>query len=178
MLFFINQLREKSVLCSAIPKPPTGGRREVLCLHPFGRPQNRHAGNRAIRPSETARASKSLKTRFAAAFPRCEFDIIYGEGVSKEGFHSRYGRCKQNHHKRPAHGSPTAISASDRRRGKTTQFPAPTPELCKEIEKAPATLSKHPMTKPLPSARTSPIPRMNNSKATALYAVHTEKHAG
>lgn len=176
-VIFINQLREKVGVMFGNPETTTGGK--ALKFFASIRLDVRKIDTlkQAIRPSETARASKSLKTRLRrlSALPSSTLSTVKAF-LRKVPFSIWALQTKSS--QRPAHGSPTAISASDRA-GKTHAIScATTPSFAKKSKRSSATLSKHPMTKPLPSARTSPIPRMNNSKATRALCRAYRKHAG
>ena len=125
----------------------------------------------------TGGKAKSLKTRLRrlSALPSSTLSTVKAF-LRKVPFSIWALQTKSS--QRPAHGSPTAISASDRA-GKTHAIScATTPSFAKKSKRSSATLSKQPMTKPLPSARTSPIPRMNNSKANRALCRAYRKHAG
>jgi recombination protein RecA len=108
-LVFINQIREKIGVMFGSPETTTGGR--ALKFYSSIRMDIRRIG--AIKDGDRAVGNRTkvkvVKNKVAPPFRECEFDIMYGEGISREGDIIDLGVMK-NVVEKAARGFPTKAS--------------------------------------------------------------------
>jgi len=154
---FINQIREKVGVMYGNPETTPGGR--ALKFYASVRLDVRR-GEQLKNGSEVVgnrTKVKVVKNKVAPPFRSCEFDLIYGQGISKEGSLLDMAVAKDIIQK-----SGAWFSYNDQRIGQgrdnTRQFLKDHPEISNEIE---AALRKEMSASPVPAVDEDDIPEMD-----------------
>ena len=132
-LIFINQLRMKIGVMFGNPETTTGG--NALKFYASQRLDIRRIA--ALKDGEDVKGNRTrvkvVKNKVAAPFTQCEFDILYGEGISHEGSLIDLGvelEIVQKSGSWFSYGSERIGQGRENAR----QFLKENTELCKEIE--------------------------------------------
>ena len=134
LVIFINQIRMKIGVMFGNPETTTGG--NALKFYASVRLDIRRIG--AIKKGDevigTETRVKVVKNKVAPPFREAEFDILYGEGISREGEIIDLGVDARHASRSPAPGTPTTASGIGQGKDNAREFLKENPRSRSEIE--------------------------------------------
>ena len=134
IVIFINQIRMKIGVMFGTPETTTGG--NALKFYASVRIDIRRIGAIKERDEVIGNSTvKMVKNKLAPPFSQTEFDMLYGEGVSKMG-EILTSASKPASSRNPVPGSPMTASGSGQGRENSKAFLKANPDMTAKIEAA------------------------------------------